>query len=88
MLVEDNASLANLVERSLKRSYVVDVARNLEKARYFLDTKDYDLLILDLSLPDGSGQDLCKYLQENDLFLPIIFVSAETDAEKTNQLQI
>lgn len=82
LLTEDNFALANLVKTHLSNFHVVDVAHNLQKTRYFLDTRDYDLLILDLVLPDGNGQEICSYLKENQISLSILFLTAELDFEK------
>jgi len=82
LLTEDNHALADLVKAHLGNFHVIDVAHNLQKTRYFLDTKDYDLLILDLVLPDGNGQEICNYLKENEISLPILFLTAELDFDK------
>jgi two-component system, OmpR family, response regulator BasR len=79
LLVEDNQALAKLLAAKLSETYVVDLAGNLEKGRYFLDTHDYDLLILDLILPDGNGLELADYSTANQLLLPILFLTAEDD---------
>lgn len=82
LLTEDNHALADLVKVHLGNFHIIDVAYNLQKSRYFLDTKDYDLLILDLALPDGNGQEICEFLKENKTSLPILFLTAELDSDK------
>jgi DNA-binding response OmpR family regulator len=88
LLTEDNLTLSNLIKTRLGKFHAIDVANNLKNASYFLDTKTYDLLILDLVLPDGNGCDICVYLKENKIILPILFLTAELDlAKKVHCLQ-
>jgi len=61
---------------------VVDLAHDLSRAKYLLDTKDYDLLVLDLILPDGNSFNLCLFLQENEIQVPILFLSAEVEVQQ------
>lgn len=84
LLVEDNLPLAKLLTAKLSQTYVLDHVHNLEDGRYFLDTHDYDLLILDLILPDGNGLELADYLLASQIVLPILFLTAETDFEQKN----
>jgi len=82
LLVEDNLALSNLIQQKLGKFHVVDASYNLQMARYSLDIKSYDLLILDLFLPDGSGCELCDYLKENKIILPILFLTADVDVKQ------
>lgn len=82
LLVEDNLALSQLLSLKLSKNYVFDQAFDLKKAYYFLDTTNYDLLIIDLILPDGSGLDLCDYLKQNKISLPILFLTSESDMKQ------
>lgn len=76
MLVEDDATLAMGIEYSLKNEgYRVDMANNITLAKQLIDRESYDLMLLDITLPDGSGYDLCKYIRRT-LETPIIFLTA------------
>lgn len=80
--VEDDLSLINGLSFAIKKQgYQVDIARTyLEAERMWMNGK-YDLVILDVSLPDGSGYDLCKQIRTTSK-VPIIFLTAadeETD---------
>lgn len=80
--VEDDQSLIKGLSFALaKQGYETDIARTkLEAERLWQDGK-YDLVILDVSLPDGSGYDICKMIRETSK-TPIIFLTAadeETD---------
>ena len=80
--VEDDQSLIKGLSFALeKQGYETDIARTkLEAQRLWQDGK-YDLVILDVSLPDGSGYDICKKIRQTSK-TPIIFLTAadeETD---------
>ncbi len=81
-LVEDDLSLINGLSFALnKQGYAVDVARTSAEAEQLWSRGSYDLLILDVSLPDGSGFDLCQKIRQTSK-IPIIFLTAadeETD---------
>lgn len=80
--VEDDQSLIKGLSFALaKQGYETDIARTkLEAEKLWSDGK-YDLVILDVSLPDGSGYDICKKIRQTSK-TPIIFLTAadeETD---------
>lgn len=80
--VEDDQSLIKGLSFALaKQGYETDIARTkIEAQRLWSDGK-YDLVILDVSLPDGSGYDICKKIRKTSK-TPIIFLTAadeETD---------
>ena len=80
--VEDDLSLINGLTFAIqKQGYEVTVARtSLEAETLWLDGK-YHLVILDVSLPDGSGFDLCRKIRQTSK-VPIMFLTAadeETD---------
>lgn len=80
--VEDDLSLINGLSFAIKKQgYEIDIARtSLEAQKLWLNGK-YDLVILDVSLPDGSGYDLCKNIRKTSK-VPIMFLTAadeETD---------
>jgi DNA-binding response OmpR family regulator len=82
LIIEDDLSLINGLSFAIKKQgYELDVARTvLETDAVFANGK-YDLVILDVSLPDGSGFDICKKIRQTSK-VPIIFLTAadeETD---------
>lgn len=81
-LVEDDLSLINGLLFSLKKQgYEVDTARTRLEAEALWDDQKYDLVILDVSLPDGSGFDICESIRKTSK-VPILFLTAadeETD---------
>lgn len=80
--VEDDLSLINGLTFAIKKQgYEVYVARTSLEAEQMWDEAKYDLVILDVSLPDGCGFDLCKKIRQTSK-VPIMFLTAadeETD---------
>lgn len=80
LLVEDDASLGStLQERLIKDGFDVDWAGSLQQARDLLN-QSFDLVILDVGLPDGSGLDFAKEVKSIQT-VPFLFVTAQSDAE-------
>ena len=80
--VEDDLSLIGGLSFALrKQGYEIDIARTSMEAESLWQNGIYDLVILDVSLPDGSGYDLCSKIRETSR-VPIMFLTAadeETD---------
>ena len=80
--VEDDLSLINGLSFALKKQgYELTVARTGREAEQLWEKGKYDLVILDVTLPDGSGFDLCRKFRETSK-IPIMFLTAadeETD---------
>ena len=82
LLLEDDLSLANGLRFALeKQGYEVDETRTIAEAKAAWAGGVYDLLILDVSLPDGSGFDFCRSVRQSS-DVPIIFLTASD--EETN----
>lgn len=76
LLVEDDISLIAGLEFSLRKNgFHVDTARTVNEAFSMVQAKNYDLLVLDLTLPDGSGFEICKKVRLSSA-VPIIFLTA------------
>ncbi len=81
-LVEDDLSLIGGLSFAIKKQgYEVDIAQTYLEAEAKWINGKYDLVILDVSLPDGSGYDLCKKIRETSK-VPIMFLTAAD--EETN----
>lgn len=79
LLVEDDLSLIDGLEFSLKRNgFIVDIARTVQEAFTMLQEQRHDLLILDLTLPDGSGFEICEKVRQSSA-VPIIFLTASDE---------
>ena len=79
LLLEDDLSLVNgLTFAFQKERYDLDIARTISEADKLLSERRYDLLILDVSLPDGSGFEICKKVRQISK-VPIIFLTASDE---------
>lgn len=82
LLVEDDLSLIKGLSFAIKKQgYEIEVARTSREADNIWADGKYDLVILDVSLPDGSGFEICKKIRQTSK-VPIIFLTAadeETD---------
>lgn len=79
LFVEDDDTIAMGVEYSLKQDgFQVSLARRLDEARDLLKRQSFDLVLLDLGLPDGSGYALCKEIRAAGN-MPIIILSARDE---------
>ena len=77
LIVEDQRRLANLLKQGLaERSYTVACARTCGEARDALCETPYDLIILDLGLPDGDGLDLLREWRKSGFKEPVLILSA------------
>ncbi|MGB8215015.1 MAG: response regulator transcription factor [Anaerolineales bacterium] len=79
LFVEDDNTIAMGVEYSLKQDgFQVSLAYRLEEARNLLKRQPFDLVLLDLGLPDGSGYELCKEIRTAG-DTPIVILSARDE---------
>lgn len=77
LLLEDDQSLIDgLVYALTKEGFALDVAMTVREGRAQLATQAYDLLLLDQTLPDGSGLALCEEVRAGGNAVPIIFLTA------------
>jgi len=77
LLVEDNAIIGNAVQdHLLAEGFAVDWSMDLGAAKMAVAGGHYDLVLLDLRLPDGSGLDLLKSMEAQVGTTPVIILSA------------
>jgi DNA-binding response OmpR family regulator len=88
LVIDDNESLSFGLEKLLvDAKYKVDCALTLQVAQDFIDDKNYDLIILDWMLPDGSGVDFLKKNRDKNLLTPVLLLSSKSeDFEKAEAL--
>lgn len=79
LLVEDNQDLAiAILSRMEMAGHVIDHAENLEDASAFVATGQYDLILLDIMLPDGDGRTFLEQHRASDLKTPVIILTARS----------
>ncbi|MCM8901137.1 response regulator transcription factor [Caldicoprobacter algeriensis] len=79
MLVEDDEAIAVGLEYSLSQEgFEVTTCYNAASALERIASEDFDFAIIDISLPDGNGFDVCKKLKEKG-DTPVIFLTARDD---------
>lgn len=77
LVVEDDVQIADmLVEALTNRQYVVDVAQDGEEAWSYTQTLEYDLVLLDITLPKLNGIRLCQQLRDRNFSLPVLMLTA------------
>lgn len=82
LIVEDEPALRELIQRSLeKERHVVEVAADFNSALRKIEDYDYDCVLLDIMLPDGSGLDLLEKLKAMHKRENVIIISAKDSLE-------
>ena len=77
LIVEDDKLLnSTLVFNLSSFGYMIDSAKTKQEAENFCKKQDYDLIVLDINLPDGNGFDLCVEIKERRPDTAVIFLTA------------
>lgn len=78
-VLEDDEAIGIGLSYSLENEgYTVTLAKTVTSAKKIINQTDFDLYILDLTLPDGNGYDICKLIKSRG-DLPVIFLTAYDD---------
>ena len=79
LLVEDNETIIMGLKYSLEQEgFQVISAKTAKESKEKLDNKSIDIVLLDVSLPDGNGFEICKEIKgKNDI--PVIFLTAQDE---------
>lgn len=79
LLIEDNETIIKGLEYTLEQEgYNVETAENIIKAKTKIKKEQYNIYLLDISLPDGEGYEICKIIKEKGNF-PVIFLTAKDE---------
>ena len=79
LLVEDNETIVMGLKYSLEQEgFIVITAKNIMESRERLSQESISLILLDVSLPDGNGFDICKEVKQNR-DIPVIFLTARDE---------
>ncbi len=80
LLIEDNSKLAHaVVDRLGLDGHAVDLAEDLQTAAHCLGSTTYDLILLDIMLPDGDGRTFLKRHRTGDDTTPVIVLTARSE---------
>ena len=78
LIIEDEPSLRELIQRSLeKERYVVEAAADFQSGLRKIEDYDYDCVLLDIMLPDGNGLNLLEQLKKMRKRVNVIIISAK-----------
>ncbi len=89
LLVEDSLEAQFLTKRAIEKNNQVELATSLYEARLKLSSNQFDLILLDISLPDGNGIEFCKEIERDGLTrkTPVIMLTAKGEVtDKINGL--
>lgn len=79
LMIEDDSTIAFGVKYALEQEGIkIDISKDLESGRFNVNENNYDLILLDVMLPDGNGYDFCKEIRKINN-TPIIFLTACDD---------
>ena len=82
LLVEDDRGVSRFIKKGLKENgYVVDTAFDGEKGLHSALTQTYDLIILDILLPQMNGYEVLKSIRKKKVMTPVIFLTAKDEKE-------
>jgi two-component system OmpR family response regulator len=82
LLVEDDVRMAAAMRRALRGAGVVaDIATKGADAMWMVRAAEYDVVVLDVMLPDFDGFEACRRLREQRIWVPIIMVTARDAVE-------
>ncbi len=77
LLVEDDRSLAEIIVEGLREQHVATVvAASAREGRERAVLGDYDVIVLDVMLPDGTGFDVCAWIRQHGIATPILMLTA------------
>lgn len=76
LVVEDDRLLNSTLCYNLGAGYTVDSALSIQEAAQLSRRQDYDLIVLDVNLPDGNGFDFCRELKQRRADTAVIFLTA------------
>ena len=82
LIIEDEVELLITVSNYLtKENFVCELAENFQKAEEKLAIYEYDIILLDITLPDGNGIDLLNIIRKNNILAGVIILSAKSSLD-------
>ena len=87
LLVEDSLEAQFLAKRAIEKNHQIDLATNLYEARLKMALKPYDMILLDVSLPDGNGMDFCKEIENEGITKRTSVIMLTAKGDVTDKVQ-
>ena len=82
LIIEDEKSVADNIKSGLEQHrFTVDVAYSGKEGYILIEDYDYDVIILDLMLPDMAGEDLCRKIRKENINCYILMLTAKKQIE-------
>jgi len=82
LVVEDDPTVRTLVKAILEhKGNSVSIAETAEEGEKLAFSDEFDMIVLDLRLPDGNGYDVCANIREQGIFTPVLVLSAEHETD-------
>lgn len=79
LLVEDDILLARSIQNSLKEGFTVAIATRADEGLFSANNFTFDLLIIDIGLPDSNGIALCREIRKNDRHTPLLILTGNSE---------
>ncbi|MCP4021341.1 MAG: response regulator transcription factor [Desulfobacteraceae bacterium] len=82
LVADDDTHLCETVKRGLEESsYAVDCVHDGEDAVYYAEVTPYDLIVLDIMMPEKDGFEVCRILRSKNFATPILMLTAKDTVE-------
>lgn len=82
LIVEDELTLNKTIAEGLQEfGYQTDTSESFKDAEYYIDIRNYDLVLTDWMLPDGSGVELINIIKQKSPNTSVVVISAKDDKE-------
>jgi len=79
LIVEDQQVDRNILTKIFKEHYFITCVSSGEECLEILKSSQFDLVMLDITMPGMSGYEVCSQIRSNELEIPVVFCSASTD---------
>ena len=82
LIAEDDKHVASFVQKGLEaEQYAVDIAQDGDEAQFMVSQVEYDVAVLDLTLPRVDGLDVLKHIRETKPALPVLILTGRNRVE-------
>ena len=90
LVVEDESKVATFIKKGLQtQSFEAEIASDGREAKRLFSQGNFDLVILDLGLPDISGLDVCTHIRNHNVHVPVLMLTAMgTMADKLTGFEV